>query len=395
MAQDLHNAGPNAVGYLHQTRWALVELLRSGPDRPDASISLELYDDIAWDQAGSPTELLQVKHHQGSSRSLTDRATDVWKTLKVWMDTISVGDADGPGLVLVTTQVAASGSAMEALRATDRNVDAALGVLEAVAREEGAQATRAARQEFLVLSPSERRTFLHRIYVADCSPHAENVQVSVRRCLQWTLPPGHEDFFLAMVWNWWDGQALNLLQGRMDSLDVGAAHAAIAEIRDQFTRENLPTLVHLSDVDEDAIAERHRMHPFVQQMRWVAYPPRNLQKAIIDYYRACTQAVRWLDEDLVGVDELERFELELVDEWEREFEWMLDGLDEDADENAKQQAGKALLRTLLGETRVNVRARYNDPFFARGQRHALADAGGIGWHADFKTRIAEVLCIHA
>jgi len=137
------------------------------------------------------------------------------------------------------------------------------------------------------------------------------------------------------------------------------------------------------------------MHPFVQQMRWVAYPPRNLQKAIIDYYRACTQAVRWLDEDLVGVDELERFELELVDEWEREFEWMLDGLDEDADENAKQQAGKALLRTLLGETRVNVRARYNDPFFARGQRHALADAGGIGWHADFKTRIAEVLCIHA
>jgi hypothetical protein len=102
MAQASHNAAPNAVGYQHQTWWALVELLRSGPSRPDSALSLELYDDVAWDQAGSPTELLQIKHHEGSHRALTDRATDVWKTLKVWMDTASPGDADGPALVLVT-----------------------------------------------------------------------------------------------------------------------------------------------------------------------------------------------------------------------------------------------------------------------------------------------------
>ncbi|MCX4757850.1 ABC-three component system protein [Kitasatospora purpeofusca] len=391
MAQGSHNAAPNAVGYQHQTWWALVELLRTGPERPDAAISVELYDDIAWDKAGTPSELLQVKHHQGTSRALTDRATDLWKTLQVWMDEASPGDADGPKLVLVSTQRAAAGSAVAALRTEGRDEAAALRFLEAVAQEKGATDTAKARAAFMDLPVSTRRTFLHRVLIADGSPHAEDVHAVVRTCLQWTLPTGHEELFLAMVWQWWDGQALAMLQGRLRSLDVGAAQSAIAHIRDQFTQENLPTLISLNDVDEQGIEEQYRTRPFVQQMKWVAYPPKNLQKAIVDYYRACTQAVRWLDEDLIGIAELDRFENELVDEWEREFEWMTDGLDDDADDRAKQEAGKALLRALLAQTGITVRSRYNDGFFARGQRHALADQGRVGWHADFQTKIEELL----
>ncbi|WP_040786643.1 ABC-three component system protein [Nocardia pneumoniae] len=393
MADGSHNAAPNAVGYQHQTWWALVELLRSGPDRPDSAISLELYDDIAWDNAGTPTELLQVKHHQGNSRSLTDRATDVWKTIQVWMDTARPGDADGPRLILVTTQKAASGSAMAALRPTSRNEDAALAGLLAVATEEGAKETLDTRRQFLALGTSQQRAFLHRISVSDASPHAEDVHEAVRSCLRWTLPKGHEELFLAMVWQWWDSQALALLQGRIANLDVGAAQEAIAHIRDQFTQETLPTLVQLADINENDVVESYRTHKFVQQMHWVAFPPNNLQKAIVDYYRAYTQTVRWLDEDLIGVGELAEFESELVDEWEREFEWMLDGLEEPADEIAKQRAGKDLLRTLLANTAITVRSRYNDSFYARGQRHALADTGRIGWHADFKARLEDLLRI--
>ncbi|WP_225846930.1 ABC-three component system protein [Streptomyces sp. HPF1205] len=395
MAQGSHDAAHSAVGYQHQTWWALVELLRSGPERPDSSLTLEMYDDIAWDASGTPTELLQIKHHQGNTRRLTDRAMDVWKTIQVWMDHSSPTDISGPSLVLVTTQTAAPGSAMALLRADDRNEASALAILESVAAEEGADDTRKTRQQFLALEASARRTFVHRMRVADGSPHAEDVHAAARTALQWTLPPGHEELFMAMVWKWWDGQALALLQGRLASLDVGSAQAAIAEIRDQFTSENLPTLVHLADVDEAEISEQHRTRPFVQQMEWVAYPPRNLQKAIVDYYRAYAQAVQWVDEDLIGIAELERFEAELVDEWEREFEWMTEGLDEGADEKAKQAAGRSLLRTLLGQTGITVRSRYNDPFFARGHRHALADSGRVGWHADFEDRINQLLHVHA
>jgi len=391
MADASHSAAPSAVGYQHQTWWALVELLRSGAERPDAAISLELFDDVAWDADGTPTELLQVKHHEGHSRTLTDRSVDWWKTLKVWMDTAVPGDITGPALVLVTTQVAKAGSAVSALRSQDRDEGGALQLLEVLAAEAGSEETRPARKQFMALQPSERRSLLNRVRILDGSPHVEDVPALVQACLHWTLPTGHEELFLAMVWRWWDAQALAMLQRRLTGLDVGVAQNAIADIRDQFTRESLPTLVELSDVDAGAVARDYGAYPFVQQMEWVDFPPRNLQKAIVDYYRAYTQTFRWLNEDLVGVAELTRFEDELVDEWEREFEWMVDGLSADADETDKKNAGKKLLRELLSKSGIVVRSRYNDPFFARGKRHMLADSGRMGWHADFESRIKVLL----
>ena len=68
--------------------------------------------------------------------------------------------------------------------------------------------------------------------------------------------------------------------------------------------------------------------------------------------------------------ELEKFEDNLRDEWQRVFADMVEDLGAAADETAKIAAGKALLRRLRDSTAVNVRPRYNDPFFARGRRHA-------------------------
>lgn len=395
MASNAHSAAPSAVGYQHQTWWALVELLQAGANRPDAAITLELHDDVAWEQEGNPTQLLQVKHHQGERRALTDASTDVWRTLKAWMDTALPTDASGPELALVTTQVAAPGTAVAALRPDTLDERVALDGLVAVAQGSTSEQTKAAREQFLALGESGRHVFVSRIRVLDGSPHIEDVPKLVRAHLQWALPIGHEELFLAMVWRWWDEQAVAMLQGRLRSVDVGAARATVADIRDQFTSESLPTLVELDDVDASAIGAQYRMHTFVQQMHWVAFPPRNLQKAIVDYYRAYAQTVRWLDEDLIGVSELARFEAELIDEWEREFDWMLDTLDSDADEAVKQLAGKTMLRELLAQTGITVRARYNDPFFARGKRHILADAGRVGWHPEFEARIQQLLQVSA
>lgn len=391
MSSTAHGAAQSAIGYQHQTWWALLELLRSGRSRPDSAITLELHDDVAWERDGSPTELLQLKHHQGSQRPLTDASVDLWRTVKVWLDTAMPGNPDGPKLVLVTTQIASADSAVAALRPQTRNESAALHGLEVVARQSTSEETKVAREGFLALEPVERRALASRMLVLDGAEHIEDVPGQVRNELQWALPTGHEDLFLAMVWRWWDEQALAMLQRRIHSVSARAAQTSINEIRDQFTRDSLPTLIELADIDTEKIALQYRAHPFVQQMEWVAYPPRNLQKAIVDYFRAYSHIVQWVNESLIGLSELKRFEDELVDEWEREFEWMVDSLGDDADEAAKQEAGRRLLRQLLAQTGITVRSRYQEPYFARGQRHILADEGRIGWHVDFEKRIQELL----
>ena len=75
-------AAASALGYFYQVRYALVVLLQ--PQNPESTISIEKFDDIAFEQDGEPVELLQTKHHVTRTGSLTDSSSDLWKTLRVW-----------------------------------------------------------------------------------------------------------------------------------------------------------------------------------------------------------------------------------------------------------------------------------------------------------------------
>lgn len=391
MGESVHSAASSALGYQHQTWWALLELLRADHARPDAAICLELHDDISWEHSGSPTELLQIKHHQRDERRLTDASPDVWTTLKSWMDTASPSDADGPALVLVSTQVAGPGSAMAALRPHSRDDVLAVNALERAALHRSSGRTLEAREQFLALGPADRAAFISRVTVVDSSPHIEDIPGLVRAELRWSLPVGHEDLFLAMVWRWWDERALELLQRRRRAVDVGMVRAAIADLRDQFTRQRLPTVVEHAEMHDDAVAGAYDNNPFVHQMRWVAYPPVNLRRSIVDFHRAQAQAISWVAKDLVAADELSGLARDLVEEWESEFEWMGLELGPVTDAEAVQQAGARLLKGLSQRTGPCLHGRYHEAFFVRGQRHELADTGRVGWHPDFRELMQALL----
>ena len=78
-----HEAAGQMMGYLYQVRYAMLLLLES--ENPTFKISIEKFDDIAFEDGFSPVEMIQNKHH-GSAGSLTDRSVDLWKTIKVWLD---------------------------------------------------------------------------------------------------------------------------------------------------------------------------------------------------------------------------------------------------------------------------------------------------------------------
>jgi hypothetical protein len=387
----LHSAAASAAGYQYQTWWSLLEMIRKGPDRPDATLILEMHDDIAWEDEGTATELLQTKHHQVASRTLTDMGDDIWRSLQVWMDAAMPSDPAGPLLHLVSTDQAPADSAAYALRPESRDVPAALARLTTAAETSTSATTAKARARFLALGAAGRQVFVEKISVMDGAPHLEDVDAQVRRQLTWLLPKGHDDLFMQLLWGWWDAQAVGMLRGKRTGVGVPEVYQKLNDLRDQFTQDRLPTLVEIRDVDSESVFATYRERPFVAQLDWISWPPRNLQKAVVDYFRAYTQTAQWVNEDLIGLDELQRFEDELLDEWQREFEFMQLDLGDDASEEDKQRAGTRLLRELLDTTEVRVRVRYDDAFFARGKRHELADSGRVGWHVDFEERLQALL----
>lgn len=404
-----HSAAAPAAGYLYQTDWALIDLLRKAHSRPDHAITLELHDDVAWtdaDNTSDPRELLQVKLHMTStSAGLSDMSIDIWKTLKIWMDRPDVGDPQGPELSLVTTSIATEGSAAYALRPLTRDVELALERLRAAAENSQAVETKASRDAFLALTPSMHVNLLSRVQVLDGQMPVEDLDAGIREALTWVLPSGGQsahDSFVAQVWHYWRSIAIDMLAGTRPSVSVSQVIRWVRELRDRYTTENLPTTVPLSSVTDEHV-RLYEGARFVVQLDLIKYASVALRTAIIDYHRAVTQETEWLSDSLLDIQELRTFEDELRFEWTREFETMvqdleLDGLSPEDAEATKQRAGRDLLNYLLNSTAVTVRAHYHEGFYARGKRHELAghddDTRRIGWHPDFVERL-EALAVGA
>ncbi|WP_063824890.1 ABC-three component system protein [Nocardia pseudovaccinii] len=385
-----HSAAASVLGYLHQTRWGLLEILRSRTADPGRSLTMEMHDDIAWEKEGIPAELKQLKLHVSTLRNLTDASDDIWRTLRVWMDAGRAGDPYGPVLTLITNSSAGPGSAASYLRAADRDVESALTLLESTARDSKSKETKAARTQFLKLTPSDRSTFVGRIYVADQSADLDGVDEEVAHLLRPGAPTEQFKTYLDLVWAWWARTSIAMLSGKRGAVSVQETLTALEGIRDRFTRDNLPSLVDANDIDLDATAQRHEGRMYVHQLKILNVLPRQLQKAIMDYQRAYLQETRWLDVHLVDYDELDKFSERLVDEWERAFDHMCSELPAGASDDDKRAAGRKLLH-LLGDSTLSIRAKFDEPFHARGRRHALADVLDIGWHPEFEQHLSKLL----
>ena len=349
-----HDAASSALGYLYQSQWPLVELLVRGADQPDAAITIELYDDVAWEEDGSPTELLQVKHHLNSTRSLADKGDDIWRTIRAWMDAGPPGNASGPVLTLVTTATAPADTAAALLRpGSIRDPDAARELLEAAATESRAGATEDVRKRFLNLSDADRAIFVGRMHVLDGEPTIGNeLDARLRRALYLVLPREHETTFVDQLWGWWHRIIVELLR-KNAATSRARREGHVDELRNSFAGDNLPTLVAPRGHRLRCRADLRAPVPLSSSCAGSRFTAKLLQKAMIDYYRAYTQSALWVEDNLLALDELQDFEADLVDEWERQFEFMTDEASRGRGRGrALQRAGQELFRLVTEKSIV-------------------------------------------
>ena len=122
-----YDATASATGYLYQCRLALFTGVRAIAETPNLELSIEHFDDVAFEQGGEPIQLIQAKHHVSKKGTLTDASSDLWKTLRIWAERVAQ-DGEAPfstSFVLMTTGAAPDGSAAGHLRARDRNEEKA------------------------------------------------------------------------------------------------------------------------------------------------------------------------------------------------------------------------------------------------------------------------------
>jgi hypothetical protein len=384
------SAADAALGYLYQVRLALLSALERVSRDETFAAYLETLDDVVFEPDGSPAELLQLKHHRGRVANLTDASTDLWKSVRVWMEGRAAKQIpEDAQLYLVTTGPVGRDSAAALLGGDSRDEAAALQRLERTVATSVNETNQPAYDRFRALCGDGRRALVASVSVLPGSPDITAAGDRLRQNARLMVRREHVEPFLSRLEGWWYRRAVEQLQAdaKPPILSV-ELEEQIADLREQFRRDALP-------VDEDILAmevtlESYGEHVFVQQVELAGIGGKRILNAVRDYYRAFNQRSLWLREELLMVGELDGYERLLREEWEIEFHRALDELGPEAAEASKTAAARAIY-AWLEKSLYPIRPQVRHPSMTRGSFHMLADELRVGWHPEFLDRLRHVL----
>ena len=384
-------ASSSALGYLFQVRLALVLLLRQ--DNPETILSIEKFDDIAFETSGHAFELLQTKHHVNRTGSLTDSSVDLWKTLRVWTSAIRGGtfDLNSPLILsLITTGRAPNESAAAFLRENShRDENKALELILAAGAASRNAVVQASFAELATLNVTQQKSLIARIRIIDASPDIGGARELLEKELRLSTRPRFLASLCDRLEGWWFRSVIEHLThpDQIPGISQRLAQVQLNDLQDQFREDNLPIdFPSFIQVDESALEADERV--FVEQLKLLSVNTERIQRAISDYYRAFQQRSRWVREDLLLDEDLERYEERLVEEWRNLFLIMQEKVQAGSDVVG---AGRDLYNDLFYTSRhIPIRPSFPDPFVMRGSFHMLANSLKVGWHSEFENRLAHL-----
>lgn len=381
-----HEARASAIGYLFQCRYALLRGLQATFDSPSLNISIEKFDDVAFDKAGDPTEQIQTKHHLNGLGNLTDASPDLWKTLLIWSKAVAT-DVEIPfrtRFVLLTTGVAQEGSAASMLRMRDRDEASADERLMQVAETSTNKANAEAYAAYRGLPKEQRLSLLRVLDILDGSPNIVDVREEIAKDLHHAAAKGHIDHLVERLEGWWFNVIVRALTGAgPNTIPVLSIETRVDELREEFKRSALPVDFKHDTPPASVVADLDK-RPFVRQLRRINIGPDRIEWAIRDYYRASEQRSRWAREELLVDGELENYEQELVEAWQPRFATMKAEITATCTAERRVQLGQGVFKWAEQEASFPLRT-VREKFLTHGSYHILSNRYVVGWHPDYRT----------
>ncbi|KZZ41346.1 hypothetical protein A3759_15900 [Thalassolituus sp. HI0120] len=384
---SIYDASASALGYIYQVRFALLLALQKiglVTDPDDCFISIEKLDDIAFEEKGDPIELLQAKYH-GSPGNLSNRSSDLWKTIRVWSDMIAdtTKPFEAATFTLLTTESTTAKSIASYLGVCkgERNVEEALKLMLEISCETGNKTNKKAYEAFSSLELWQQKKLLNSTYILSNSPTILEVEEKIRRNLRMSASDYHLDAFCTRLEGEWFKRAIEVMSSDQENaIGLSELISILDDLRSQFLPGNLPS--DYDDVEPEDIDIDSDDRTFVEQLRLIGASNRIIRNAVINYYRAFEQRSRWSREGLVKPGEIKKYMGFLKDEWEQRSALMEMEYDFSRDKE-KLVFGRKLHHICQIDGAKPIRPEFKSAYVARGTYHDLSDCKEIGWHPDY------------
>lgn len=401
---DKFSAGEQGLGYMYQTRLALLQLLQL-PE--DTAIFIEKDDDIDFIDVGGSKSLASLKH-KAIGDKLTNLSTDFWKSVNIWLTRYKRDGRATSNLrfFMFTTDMVSSGSFLARLLP---DIPVATG--DVATLTELADAALAGSRSKLIapiarafneLSDPEKQDFLERIVILDGSPRIGDIPALIRDKHMRSIRREHREFVFERLEGWWTDTVIKQLTGAKPEGIFGyEVSDKLSNFAEEYKADNLPITFRgklpAGEIDTDSDPRL-----FVTQLREIGISSSQIRRAILDYYRAFEQRSAWARANLIALGEVEEYEDRLADEWERYKDVAFEKLKDDSAEEALREAGTTLYNWAQFEAgkidSLRIRARVTEPYVLRGSFHILADATPeprVYWHPKFLGRLGEILGVNS
>lgn len=397
---DRFSAGEQGLGYIYQSRLALLKLVELAES---TSILIEKDDDLDLIDKDGRKSLASLKHKAAGGR-LTDLSIDFWKSVRIWLNRYERDGRTGSNLqfFLFTTDTISGNSFLKNFADQTSTTGGTTVTLSTQATEaldrSSSPPIQSIATEFNRLSTREKEDFLSRIKIFDGSPRIVDVPTEIKERYMRTVRREFRGPVFERLEGWWSDTVVKLLAGERTEPVFGyEVSDKLSAIAAEYKADNLP-ITFRGREPEGGIDAENDPRLFVVQLRAIAIGPNRIRSAILDYYRAFEQRSAWAREALLVADEIEEYEDRIVEEWGRFKDVAFERLDDQSAETALTEAGRAVYQWVELESgnvsSLRIRPGVTEPYVLRGAFHILANEKPeprVHWHPHFLSRIGELL----
>jgi hypothetical protein len=241
------------------------------------------------------------------------------------------------------------------------------------------------------LTVDQQKKLFGAAYLLEGSLDPTTLQREIGRCLWSAALPEHREAFVERLEGWWVNLVVQHLQNASPlPIPLDLVRQQVHEIRMQFRRERLPDDLFREPVPADQ-TEPDDDRIFVRQLNLLGLSPERLRYAQEDHYRAFTQRSRWVNQQLLALDEATNYEARLIEGWKERFAIMREGIAGNGDDTSLAQHGLRLYEWIVLEApskaQLWVRTDFQAEYMVKGSYHMLADQFRVGWHPDYEARL--------
>ena len=375
------NAPGQLLGYTLQFPRALVYLLKSGPGD---TVSVEVFGDVAITTSSGEVTAEEVKSSVARN-PLTDKSTDLWKTLANWMDAINNGHLvlEKTNFKLYCNQSGRLGivdkfSSAQNVKEAQKAIDYAKEKLNDISIEHDIWEyydSVVNQNESLLLKLVEK-------FELKIGSGVGYEEVSYElRCKH--VHVNQVEFMMDKLSGWLQKEVVEKIAAREKAIISWERfnHQFLVLFERARSRELIDFSLQYPPGDEEVHSQVRTRPTYLQQLEVIGYSDDEILEAVYEYLRADVNRIRWIDNEIIDEDNAADFELKLKDYWKNQRNRI--------EITEKTLSAEERGQLLCGDckSRQEKIRDINPPYpTIAGTYHALADEPVLGWDPNWKKR---------